>query len=555
MGPSREITAETCFSCKIKKRKCDRQVPACSRCKRANIQCLYGSSAAGVYGRIIPVTSTASSQISPAPSASAGLLHPQILSAVGSGSCRRCNRQHKSCDKSYPTCSRCKRMNACCTYETLDRLHLLTSQHVFTSRPVLPRTVAYQPQYPVEAKPYIPELIRCFQDRMGLSTLDVSSTSLAHHLRSSWLRYALADPCLFHATLYASSAQLDISRHTNNGIGAGLAVPHQMTLYHHTQTIIALNTRLAIASAIDDATIAAVLLLVISGSLEKDHTAAEVHQKGLLRMVAMRGGFDKLGFDGFLAQMIQMNMVLPAIIFDRLDANPVSGDPGTGLATSSLLTMALDELRISPLDTGDSAIRSIMLMALGYASDLLRMVDLEDNEGGATDLSYSCSSSIARPVTPIGEELEPFLSQSESVLAETVMFTSERSMVQSCLYSVRILRRLLHSRYCRIPASEEPQPQQQQSQHQAPLSSLISILKHHISQTTPTTWLRYSPHANLWVTTLGMAVSESIEERLWFLVNERCVVMSISASKPAPHELVWGCYRGFRRLVQRRLAK
>jgi hypothetical protein len=138
---------------------------------------------------------------------------------------------------------------------------------------------------------------------MGLSELAVESDSLAHHLRSSWIRHAMGDPCLFHATLYSASAQLDTLRDTT---AAGSATPNFVTLYHQTETIAAVNRRIACGEEVNDATIASVLLLVITGSLQKDNGATEAHRRGLLHMVAMKGGLEKLGFDGFLARMIQM---------------------------------------------------------------------------------------------------------------------------------------------------------------------------------------------------------------------------------------------------------
>jgi hypothetical protein len=137
---------------------------------------------------------------------------------------------------------------------------------------------------------------------MGLSALHVDIDSLAYHMRSSWIHNALTDLCLFHATLYAASAQLDVIQDA----ATTKTTTNRVTLYHHTETIRVLNNRIAAGGEIDDVTIAAVLLLVITGSLQKDSQAAEVHRLGLLQMVATRGGFDKLGFNGFLAELIKL---------------------------------------------------------------------------------------------------------------------------------------------------------------------------------------------------------------------------------------------------------
>ncbi|RDW86617.1 uncharacterized protein DSM5745_03259 [Aspergillus mulundensis] len=54
--PTQQYTAEACFACKSKKRKCDKQLPACSRCRKVDQECLYGIAADGVYGKIVPAT-------------------------------------------------------------------------------------------------------------------------------------------------------------------------------------------------------------------------------------------------------------------------------------------------------------------------------------------------------------------------------------------------------------------------------------------------------------------------------------------------------------------
>jgi hypothetical protein len=48
-----------------------------------------------------------------------------------------------------------------CTYEGLDRVRLLKSQHFFSEDSAAPlHTVEYKPDYPVETKPYFQELIK-----------------------------------------------------------------------------------------------------------------------------------------------------------------------------------------------------------------------------------------------------------------------------------------------------------------------------------------------------------------------------------------------------------
>ncbi|KAJ0419797.1 hypothetical protein BJY00DRAFT_285542 [Aspergillus carlsbadensis] len=513
-------TAEACFACKTKKRKCDKLFPACSRCKRVDHQCLYGIAADGLYGTIVPVAKKELCGVSRPDDQSHNLDNAPLPSSEW-GSCRRCHRLKKQCNKAFPSCSRCTRLGAPCAYEKLQRRRLLSSQHVFSLDGPSMSSLALRVSYPVESKEYIPSLVYSFQERMGLLTLAVETDSLAHHLRASWIQYALADPCLMHATLYTASAHLDTLRNTI----AGSPTPNYVTLYHQSETVAAVNRRIASGTLLDDATIASVLLLVVTGSLQKDNGATEAHRRGLLNMVAVRGGLEKLGFEGFLARMIQMNMVLPAVVFDQLDGFTLEGMYSPA-ASSNLPGLTLDRLEQST--SGTPAVRFHMTAIFTHVWELLLAVDC----GGDGNGQYAFDFSTARFILD-GEwpwyDTRPYLPKTEAAI------------VRACQVSLRILRYLLDDRL--------PPPDRTDQ-----LVAMVEEMKSHISATDSAAWLRYAPHANLWVTTLGLAVSEDVQGRLWFLMHERCVVMPMKATQPAPHETVWACYRWLRQLIQARSA-
>ncbi|KAL4874383.1 hypothetical protein BJY04DRAFT_17498 [Aspergillus karnatakaensis] len=514
---SQQYTAEACFACKSKKRKCDKQFPACSRCQSVDQECLYGISAAGVYGKIVTVTNKDLS------TASSNPVLPTVEKvsspSFGRRSCCRCNRLKKQCDRALPSCSRCTRLGASCVYDRLQQRRLMSSQHLF-SLDAPPVTIfPLRLPYPIETKPYMPSLVQSFQDRMGLSELAVETDSLAYHLRSSWIRHAIADPCLMHATLYAASAHLDALRDTT----AANPSTNPVTLYHQTETIAAVNARLACGQGLDDATIASVLQLVITGSLQKDNEATEAHRRGLLHMVAMKGGLKKLGFDGFLARMIQMNMVLPAVVFDQLDGFAVDVDGLYSPAAScNLAALTLD--RLGQSTNRSLAVSSHMTAIFTHLWELLLAVDVGEDGNGQYLFDFATVRFILDGEWPWHECLP-------------VMSKGEMAMVQACQVSLCILRYLLDDRLLTLQWTEQ-------------LVAMVEELKSHISATDSATWLRYAPHANLWVTTLGLAVSEDVEGRLWFLMHERCVVMSMKATQPAPHEMVWACYRWLRQLIR-----
>ncbi|KAL4899185.1 hypothetical protein BDW74DRAFT_163844 [Aspergillus multicolor] len=357
------------------------------------------------------------------------------------------------------------------------------------------------------------------QDRMGLSTLAVEADSLASHLRSSWIQHAMGDPCLFHATLYAASAQLDTLHETT----VGCQTPRPVTLYHQTETIVAVNSRIASGHAMTDATIASVLLLVITGTLQKDNGATEAHRSGLLSMIKMRGGLKQLGFDGFLARMIQMNMVLPAVVFHQLDAF-VLGTMCSPAASSNLPGLTLARLEQS--SNGSAAVKSHLTAIFAHIWELLIAIDCGEDANGQYLFDFDTSRIILDGEWPWDNALSS-------------MSKTEAGMVAACHLSLRILRWLLDDRL--------PPPRQTQS-----IEMMVKEMKFHISATDSAAWLQYAPHANLWVMTLGLAVSETVRGRLWFLMHERCVVMSMKATQPAPHEMVWTCYQWLRQLIDTR---
>ncbi|KAL2824202.1 hypothetical protein BJY01DRAFT_167119 [Aspergillus pseudoustus] len=520
---AQEYTAESCLACKTKKRKCDKQLPACSRCMKGGQQCLYGNNAGGVYGELVPLTDNKPSNLRSNSPLSEFRPDAQPPPTAARGSCRRCGKLKKRCDKAYPSCSRCKRLDSPCVYERLQRLRMFSFEHLLYLD-LIPLKVSY----PVEAKPHIPALVKSFQERMGLAELAVEVDSLAYHLRSSWIRHALTDPGLFHATVYTASAQLDTLRETTEPPG----LMNPVTLYHQTKAIAAVNSQIASGGTdmVGDATIAAVLLLVITGSLQKDTTATEVHRLGLLRMVAMRGGLEKLGFEGFLARMIEMNMVLPAVVFDQLDTFVLNSIDYSLPAAGNLPALSLE--RLAQGTSGSLSVRTHMTAIFAHIWELLLAVDCarEDTSNREDRFDFATARFI------LDEHQEPTPAGDSSLLE---ISNSENAMVWACEVSLRILRYLLDTRL--------PPPQQQPTD--TTLITMVEELKSHMAASDPEPWLKYAPHANLWVTTLGMAVSEEVQGRLWFLMHERCVVMSMKTTQPAAHEMVWECYRWIRELI------
>jgi hypothetical protein len=57
------------------------------------------------------------------------------------------------------------------------------------------------------------------------------------------------------------------------------------------------------------------LMTVTAQSLLFDEESTEIHRRGLLQMVATRGGLNNLGFEGFLAELSQKYIIASLYIF------------------------------------------------------------------------------------------------------------------------------------------------------------------------------------------------------------------------------------------------
>ncbi|KAJ6020571.1 hypothetical protein N7540_006075 [Penicillium herquei] len=298
----------------------------------------------------------------------------------------------------------------------------------------------------------------------------------------------MTDPCLFHATLYIASAHADTLREASAGIRTN---PNPATLYHHTKTIAAVNSRLAAGDIPSDATIGAVLMLLLSASIQGDSHPAEVHNMGLLRMVSMRGGLESLGFNGILACMIQTHSILPAVVFGQVDAFP-----GQWMKSPAALNNipALTLARLEGYEIGGSNVRSYMATIFFQVWKLLLLVDSDGGEDDGKGHPFDFDS-----VRVLLDQEIP----SDVLLSDAS--STERAMVKSCGTSLRILQHLLDDR---LPLGEETEA----------LTKWVEELKSHLSMTDAPTWIKHAPHANLWVVMVGIAVSEDARERLWFLI-------------------------------------
>ncbi|KAL4776582.1 hypothetical protein BDW60DRAFT_213950 [Aspergillus nidulans var. acristatus] len=356
-----------------------------------------------------------------------------------------------------------------------------------------------------------------FQDKQGLSPYQVEQGSLANYLRSTWITHALADPCLLHATLFSAAVQLDAL--------AGAEQSSYATLYHQFNAVRLIRSRLAMAGLNhpDDATTASVLLLAIHSSLQFDRDSVEVHRQGLIQLIAARGGLDKLGFDGFLAHLIQGSVSFLTIVYDQPEPFPIP-EREAPLGPHTFIWLVLDDSNKSP----NEQLRHPLLNLFRDIQQLVREVCTE-RESLPHARSNSCINAL---LDGLNSKPDPASSEQVSEISKR-----ELSLLRACSISGRILAYVLDDR---LPWSEQQ------------LDRLLEELEDAIDTTDRGNWLKHSPGANLWVVVVGAAMCRDTHGRASFMLKENCVVSSIKGTESTRYVAARFCYRW---LKERRLAR
>jgi len=117
---------------------------------------------------------------------------------------------------------------------------------------------------------------------------------------NSTTRVALTDPALLHSILGATNGHLHFYAKVQT-------VSISDVLYHKMETMRMVNERLALASSenLTDETLAAITFLITSQTRQGDYDEMKIHLGGLLQLVGLRGGLEKLGMGGLLAGEIR----------------------------------------------------------------------------------------------------------------------------------------------------------------------------------------------------------------------------------------------------------
>ncbi|KAL4876187.1 hypothetical protein BJY04DRAFT_210742 [Aspergillus karnatakaensis] len=258
-----DIAGVVSQSCKAGKRRCDKRLPACSRCRQLNKFCEY------------PAAPPCEPATFPT--------HSIELAHRAPSACARCRANKRKCDRTVPSCSRCLGIRANCTYRataTTPRARSATRDVPLFSQDFASLTdvdVRMHSNPPIVYRSYMSRLLQFFLTSIALPSGILVTDSLASHLHSQWIQHAMSDACLFHATLFSASASIDMLRGQPNST---------LTLYHQTWAIRLINERLTQPEpAMTYGVLGAVIPLLYYNMVGLDRDSAVTHQKGLGRML------------------------------------------------------------------------------------------------------------------------------------------------------------------------------------------------------------------------------------------------------------------------------
>ncbi|RAL15888.1 Zn(II)2Cys6 transcription factor [Aspergillus homomorphus CBS 101889] len=407
-----------CEPCRQRKRKCDRAYPSCSLCQKTARPCCYA---------IYRVTETAQNQ------------KPRAL--VNDG------HRERSLKSISPD-----------SWEAVsDQLYLAWA----VQSPAIPES------YPIAPRWYMPRLIKHFLDCHNVSQVPMNANCSAYKLQTVWLRSAMSDPCLFHATLFVGSSNFDLCRGQKQST---------ITLYHYNELIQMVKKRLSDPStALDDRTIASITPLALFANLHGDRVSADVHRAGLEKIVLLKGGLDKLGLDGLVASLVYVNGIISNIIFDL------------GWGSSSYLQhlppLGLEERILSTPVSDDS---TCSIMSLFYYVQQLKLQFMAQSPTAAWHHDTLQGSTMPSS-------------------------TTNNPIYQCCYLAFRIFQMIVLGGPSASNLAEK-------------LDAMAQELRDALALTEDEIWLRSFPSSLTWACITGAAASSDPQARAWFYFRTAAAV-------------------------------
>ncbi|KAL4865621.1 hypothetical protein BDV12DRAFT_174448 [Aspergillus spectabilis] len=498
--PTMNHILNSCVPCALKKRKCDRGLPKCSTCARSKTKqdCVYKNPLDGQFIHFDKELSQLASL--PLPTRPSPQQLQKSLMA-----CEKCRLGKRACSKDLPKCSRCQKINIPCTYE-------LTK-----SQPKAPYELQVKEHYPVPEKGHFPELVYTYCEMFFLPDIYRSENSLTTHLHTTWMRRAMADPCLFHGTMFCASAHLDWIHGVSH---------NPRTLFHQSQALRLLRERLK-GEQIGYETTATALALTFYNMSAYNTETALVHKNGLLKMISLSKekspDFEALtGLVTLILLGVSMAMNQPPPFIQATSA-PVNSSIllKSSYQPSNLLSRTL--LRYT--GNGETSLFTSTISELQNVLDFILIA-----ENASLDEMYTLYFDAMERRTTI-----PLIDLSSTKTRTT------RNINQSCHLAVELFWDVFQNAlYPELPPTTPPITQE--TSPPSTLSTLHAILQ----KVDLVSWQKLAPEVYIWICLTAAAACDESADRIPFITTQTPV---LSASDSAELRLTREGWRYFKWLV------
>ncbi|KAL2841969.1 hypothetical protein BJX68DRAFT_270910 [Aspergillus pseudodeflectus] len=332
--------------------------------------------------------------------------------------------------------------------------------------------------YPVPKKAYYPALLFQRQNAF-LEVADQYRDTFAYNIYNSWTQTILSDPCLFHATMFATSSYGDMARQTPN---------NPVTIRHKVETIRLLQEAIVNSHShgLSETAVAATTYLLYFAKLKGNLAEGNMHNAGIDSMVKFKGS-KSLAKDSYAHYLLQIRHVWNSTI-DRRDTvftSPVAGPRPLMGHYTSLLAIALQKQLDRPPH-----------LTLPF-SVLEFMITFDDHVANAYDF-LDLGLSPASPPSSLGSPPDSGDNDAQRDI---------QCALDCCNIAAGIYWRAIVSRRQRYP---QPDPF---------LASDIQHLKTAVLQSDTLFWLRYGPEVLRWILMIGAVAAPSLVDQSWFIAR------------------------------------
>ncbi|KAL2784629.1 hypothetical protein BJX66DRAFT_343821 [Aspergillus keveii] len=332
--------------------------------------------------------------------------------------------------------------------------------------------------YPVAKKGYYPALLFQRQNAF-LVVADQYRDTFAYNIHNSWTQTILSDPCLFHATMFATSSFGDMVRQTPN---------NPITIRHKSETVRLLQEAIVNSHSrgLSENALAATTYLLYFAKLKGNLAEGNMHDSGIDSMLRFRGA-KALPIDSYAHYLLQIRRVWNSIIgrADTLFTWPIAGPRAVMGHYTSLLAIALQkQLERPPHFTLPFSVLEFMITFDGHVANAYEFIDL----GLAPQ---SPPSTLGSPPDSDGDDTQRDILRA----------------LDCCNVAAGIYWRALVSRRQCYPHADPY------------LESDIQDLKAAVMQSDTLFWLRYGPEVLRWILMIGAIAAPRLADQSWFIAR------------------------------------